>query len=249
MDYNQMKYEFQLKYDALAGLQAPPYNDKEMSVLLTWAQEKILKQRLNPSPLNNNDSFEETEKRKSEFDQWVSSGVVTTFKANDPLVNHPYGIFLYLPTDFLYCLSERADLKFKVAHDCYAQNSIIKDVKVKPITHDYYIDNIISPFKKPYEELIWRLNVASDKGGSKMIELITDKNTEVYKYYVRYIKRPKPIIVGTGVTLDGYSTPLSCELDAMIHREIITLAVEDAIEISKDTQRFQSFKIQNQIND
>lgn len=42
------------------------------------------------------------------------------------------------------------------------------------------------------------------------------------------MKRPKPIILADldGLTIDGESTPSNCELDPILHHEILKRAVE-----------------------
>lgn len=253
MTSSQMKYEFQLLYDSIAGLHAPPYNDREISTLLTLAQERVIKNRLSPSADNKANTLDETEKRKSEFDQLITNAKVTSYaNTDDNLTN---GYFFNLPTNFLYALMERADIKFTSKSGCYNVDDTLTDIWVKPMSYDMYLVNKNNPFKKPYEEIIWRFNLESDPNyespttSPKRVELLTDGKYIITSYNIRYIKKPNPIIVGTlsqSKAIDGFYTPTDCQLDSFLHREIVRLAVEDAIEISKDTQRYQTFKIQNQ---
>ena len=53
-------------------------------------------------------------------------------------------------------------------------------------------------------------------------------NDTLTKYSIRYVKRPKAIILSNldGVSLDGISTKQECELDPILHPEILQRAVE-----------------------
>ena len=59
-------------------------------------------------------------------------------------------------------------------------------------------------------------------------ELVIGPRDTLSKYNVRYIKRPQAIILDDldGVTLDGKSTKQECELDPILHQEILQRAVE-----------------------
>ena len=56
------------------------------------------------------------------------------------------------------------------------------------------------------------------------------KFTGTQKYYLRYIRIPKPIILtnlrSEGLSIRGYDTESECELPEMMHREILQRAVE-----------------------
>ena len=49
-------------------------------------------------------------------------------------------------------------------------------------------------------------------------------------YHIRYVKHPKPIILesldGSGLSINGETNAMGCELDPEIHSEILQRAVE-----------------------
>ena len=114
-----------------------------------------------------------------------------------------------------------------------AQDFILKDIfeatyiaNIKPVTHDEYNVNKNNPFKQPYEQLLWRM----DYGNSTAVpshEIVTDGTIYVKYYSLRYYRKPLPIIVGNIApkTIDGLSAITQCELNSIIHREIIDEAV------------------------
>lgn len=63
---------------------------------------------------------------------------------------------------------------------------------------------------------------------SSVVELIPGPNDTISTYTIRYVKRPRAIILTDleGVTLDGIATRQECELDPILHQEILQRAVE-----------------------
>lgn len=63
---------------------------------------------------------------------------------------------------------------------------------------------------------------------TSIVELIPGPNDTINSYVIRYVKRPRAIILTDleGVTLDGISTKQECELDPILHYEILQRAVE-----------------------
>lgn len=119
---------------------------------------------------------------------------------------------------------------------------------VKPITHDEYNTQSKNPFKKPDNKITWRINYnySSYESTLKQIELISPYSLNVYR--MRYIEFPKPIILtdlttgifaGEGLSIDGYTTEMTCRLNREIHREIIDRAVELALVDYKPEQSLQ----------
>ena len=80
------------------------------------------------------------------------------------------------------------------------------------------------PYKRPLKWQAWRLLTNS---GNKA-EIIVGPNDTLTSYYIRYIKRPQAIILSDleGVTLDNKTTAQECELDPILHQEILQRAVE-----------------------
>lgn len=97
---------------------------------------------------------------------------------------------------------------------------------IKPITHDEYNINRNNPFKKPYEQLLWRMDYQG-KALTSNHEIVTDGVITVKYYMLRYYRRPRPIIVGniTPRMIEGYSNVTECELNSIVHREIIDEAI------------------------
>jgi hypothetical protein len=101
------------------------------------------------------------------------------------------------------------------------------------------------PFKRPLKNQVWRLINSGNAGTyQKFVEIITSPDitsTTNCTYKVRYVRRPKPIITGNidGLTINGYEywdgngteptdphTDGTCELDPIVHEDILQRAVE-----------------------
>ena len=244
-----MKYQFELTLDRRLGASAQGYNNEELSYLLTEAQLNVMFNKY--SGLSNNISFEGNEKRRKELGKLVT---------NKPLIPslyqtgvHTNGTFYDLPyrnTEECWLVVEERAFISSTTNSCISN----KEIEVKPITHDQFTKNINNPFKKPYEKLVWRLDIGfNPNNNSKIHELITGDNITINSYIIRYIKKPKPIIIGTSGsvrTIEGYSlvTTIDCELDSIIHMDIVDEAVRLATKDSREYPQYQAENLENKIN-
>ena len=83
------------------------------------------------------------------------------------------------------------------------------------------------PYKRPLKFQAWRV-LDNISAGDKHADIISNPNDSIIQYTVRYVKKPRAIILDTlsGVTIEGSSTPQTCELDPILHEEILQRAVE-----------------------
>lgn len=101
-----------------------------------------------------------------------------------------------------------------------------KRLTVIPINYIEYSRLMSKPYKRPLTNQAWRL--LDNNGGFKSAEIIVGPNDTIGSYVIRYIKRPRAIRLDNfeDVTLDGESTAQTCELDPILHPEILQRAVE-----------------------
>lgn len=97
---------------------------------------------------------------------------------------------------------------------------------VVPLDYKEYAQLMSKPFKRPTHYQAWRLLDSSSSTNSA--ELVVGPQDTIKNYVVRYIRRPKPIILSNldGLTIDKESKKTDCELDPILHREILQRAVE-----------------------
>jgi hypothetical protein len=215
-----MHSEFKIGLDKVDSLSHPNFLPEEIDVLLNQAQDKFIKQRSygnNPRRIG----LEETQKRLDDIKNLITNFESTTFVTNTD--NKPNGAFVAIPSDYMFAIEEEATITYL---DCNG-DSATKRVDVIPTTHDRYNKVKRDPFHRPDNSEVHRLGYTKISG-SENFELITGSGNTVSNYYLRYLKEPVVIQYGT-----QYSTPIAdvdCDLSEHTHREIIAIAVKDALE-------------------
>lgn len=114
-----------------------------------------------------------------------------------------------------------------------------KTFQVLPLRYDEYTRLMTKPYKRPCKNQAWRLinssstsTVGNVVSYSKYVELITtpEYDSTSKDYRIRYIRKPRPIIVGNldGLTINGaeYNAANQCELDPILHEDILQRAIE-----------------------
>ena len=99
---------------------------------------------------------------------------------------------------------------------------------ILPINYNEYSRLMSKPFKRPLKYQAWRL--LDNSAGQKKAELVIGPNDSLKKYVIRYVKRPRAIrltdFTSEDTSIDGEYTEQSCELDPILHQEILQRAVE-----------------------
>ena len=253
---NQMASQFDIQYDLITNLEAPGYNNAEKSFFLSKAQENLIKRKYHPSGNKYGEGFEETEKRRKDLSELTENVLLLAFTGATALgvtgareaftgsYNLPNGTFWKLPADFMWSLSESADLTLSSTNELYTCTGtpyVRTNTKVLPKTHDEYQADVRNPYAKPYYDLVWRMDFQREDDteiisstNQKRHELITDGTYDVSKYRLRYVKRPVDIIPYSATdssTTAGQTA--SCRLDPSIHREIVAEAVRIAVSVTR----------------
>lgn len=98
-------------------------------------------------------------------------------------------------------------------------------LQVIPIKFDEYSRLMSKPYKRPLKYQAWRL-INSDVANKA--DIVVGPSDTLTKYTIRYIRRPNPIIVSNldGLTIEGIGHTSECELDPILHEEILQRAVE-----------------------
>lgn len=215
----EMRESFLILYDKVTNFAAAGYEDNEISLFLTKAQEQLVKRYYNYKGNKYKEGFEETEKRRKDLAELIRHSNIDCTGLTAETETSANGIFVPLPDDLLYTLREEAVIK-DATDTCIADGTILQ---VKPITHDEYTINIKNPFKRPDNTHVWRVDYSSNTAGDRRHELITDGSYTIETYRLRYLRRPEPIIVDS---LGG--TNIESELNPSMHQEIVDTAVRIA---------------------
>ena len=164
-----------------------------------------------------------------ETDWPITEGDTLTASNNDIKIDSRSNVFKY-PSDVFLMINE----VYKVSGDT---------LQVVPLKYDAYMSLMSKPFKRPLKNQAWRLinsGDSSDATYTRNVEIIAGPGTDatIGTYTVRYVRKPKPIIVDSldDLTIDGYCytgdgggnipETSGCELDPSIHDEILQRAVE-----------------------
>ena len=127
-----------------------------------------------------------------------------------------------MPSDILFVLNETA---------LNTVDGVNRLINIVPINFDEYSRIMSKPYKQPLKNQGWRL-FQSTGGVDFISEVIVKTGSTLTNYKVRYVRRPKPIILTnladtySNVSIEGLTTVTECELDPILHPEILQRAVE-----------------------
>ena len=229
MTVADMHREFKLLLDKGDSGDAPSFLDSEIDTFLNMAIARFITQRMYGTNRKRT-GFEEDAKRRDEFSEGDGS--------------LPNGNFATLPDDYRHMLSE-----FIIAqHPSFTgltQSNIyeeggenLKTISVTALTYDRYNKIINDPFNKPDLNTVYRLGYRGSSegegGGSQQVELIHHPDVTLLEYNVRYIRAAQSV---------SLTNDVNCDLADHTHREIVRMAVLEALE-NTENPRYQSSKIE-----
>lgn len=221
---------------ALFGDEVAPtdiaFDEYEKSLFLTKAQEETVVSLYNGNT-SSGESFESTEEQRRYLSNLVKEASLspTTNTSGFVLGMGSNSKFFTLPQDLWYITYESVNIDNA---KCDAYNPM----DVYPVTQDDYNKTKRNPFRGTNDRRALRLDLADG-----VIEIICKYN--VTKYYVRYLRKPKPIILidlPDGLTINGESKTSvygdnkdACELHTALHKRILDRAVLEAIQSKVNT--------------
>jgi len=204
----------------------------EKSVFLTQAQDIIVKSYYERSTNPQGEGFDDSARRQVDFSSLIRVTELSTTSATGPLYDSR-SILFQLPTTTVNGVSTSAVLLIVNEKLCKYQNTTLKkEYVIKPISNVEYDRQMSKAYTKPLKKQAWRLFINQSTGFDLRSEIIprdTLGNNESWKYRIRYIKRPRPIILEDlpdGLSIDGVSSETACELHPILHMDILMKAVE-----------------------
>jgi hypothetical protein len=235
----EMAYEWKITYESMASGTAPGYTPREVSVLLTQAQEEIVLE------------VAQQGLDSSDYARTVLSNLLTPYPTN---------IVATLATDIFGNVNSTRAWKFVVPRTATLEffypavefattgsGATAHERACKPIDYNSYYTSISNPFANPYVDLYWRLYDGDH------ITIITD-GTALTAPYIKglYIKKPSPIITSVATpafTIDGITNTAglkNCILNEISHREIVYRAAKKAFAAMKDQVGYQIQNVEEQ---
>lgn len=222
---------FDVYYNNITSNQAPGLNGYEKALFLTRAEKEVVKNHFTANSKGNNlgMGFDDSMKRQADFSVLMKNHNCTLIENDVPTkIDYRSRVYSY-PNDVFIVVDESVKLE--------GENPEIK--QVVPLRYDEYSRLMLKPYKRPLKNQVWKLmnsgtmsdDNATGKGtATRYVELITGANDVIDTYTVRYIRTPEPIIVEAltgGLSIDGKTAKSDkCELDPILHEEVLQRAVE-----------------------
>lgn len=206
-------------------------DEYEKSVLLTQAQDIVVKSFFDRKLNAAGEGFDDSTRRQVDFSSLITSKTLSQSSSQDAKFDDR-GIIYNMPekasgvTDVLFILNEKLET---------TANGKKKVYVVVPINYKEYDREMSKPYAQPLKKQAWRLFQNETLGFDFKTELIPRWNLEatetILGYRIRYIRRPAPIVLidlPDGLSIDGVSRKHECELNPILHPEILQKAVEIA---------------------
>jgi len=252
----EMSNAFEVYYNNIMSNQSPGIDEYEKSVLLSRAELELVKNSFNSKGNKYQEGYDDSAKRQYDFSVlntlkkyiedtrndinftpvWTNKESVITHDKNNIFdENYMDNLFMRYtfktPSDFLFFLNEEAYVEKIVGlPDMHLRNAAI----VTPINYEEYTVSRGGTYKYPLtKNECWRLIINGDLTQNREVEIIAPYNHKIVSYTMRYVRKPKPIILTNiqeeyGTTIDGYGEIMECELPEAMHEEIVQRAVEIA---------------------
>jgi len=187
--------ELDVIYENINANNAPGLDTYEKSVILTHAQELLLKEVLKSEP--SGDRFPD---------------LISVHTDNSPvagLLNNSAYIFS-LPSGYFKILNEQIENVSGIQHIVLA------------ISNEQLQQKLSKPYVYPPRRRAWRISM-DNTGGS--VEIYVRNGFTPTLYTCRYLRKPVPIVLDTiSPAIDGVTTTTQCELDSGLHRDILKIA-------------------------
>ena len=192
-------------------------DEYEKSVLLTQAQDLIIKSYFDRTLNYQGQGFDDSTRRQIDFSTLIKVSTATKAEEGTPFDSR--GRLYIMPERVLLILNEKVTINGR-------------DYVVVPINYREYDRQMSKAFTQPLKKQCWRL-FQNNSDTDFLAEIIPYKGSEITKYTIRYIERPTPIVLADisadGLDIDGVRAVTECTLNPILHMDILNKAVELAI--------------------
>lgn len=230
-------------------------DEYEKSVILTEAQDIVVKSMFDRKKNATGDGYDDNTERQMDFSTLTTTATLQQ-AVDQSSTFDDRGILYYMPRrvasatnpdtfDVTYDYTFHPGQGEKIAPDVLfilneklvtAAKGIIRNYVVVPINYKEYDREMSKPYAQPLKKQAWRLFQNPTTGFDFRSELIPrwnlTRDETIIGYRIRYIRRPVPIVLTDlpdGLSVDGVSRKCECELNPILHPEILQKAVEIAL--------------------
>lgn len=217
--------QFDILYNNISSNMAPGLSEYEKSVLLTKAQNEIVKNCFEPVSRGNSiqKGYDGSAIRQADFSNLLRSEEKQPVEGVTPLTDYRAKVY-ELPEEMLAITSEQILLKD-------GEGTVLDTRLIVPLSNVEYARLMSKPFKEPLKRQAWRLLI--NTGTANRAEIVlpsTDKSSPWYQ--ITYVKQPEPIILeaitDSSLNIEGKTAMSACELHENLHDMVIQRAVEIA---------------------
>lgn len=238
-------YDTQSQFGEQASKSEIVLDEYEKSVLLTQAQDIIVKSYFDKTLNQQGQGFDDSARRQVDFSSLIKVAELSEFQSSTATPFDYRGILFEVPSEMLYMLNEQL-LVYTLVENPLGGKPLEKRkvFVIVPISFKEYDREMSKPYAQPLKKQAWRL--LQDEGSNDydtVTELIPNENIQrvgdgthvgdvIFTYKIRFIRRPQPIILEdlpNGLEIDGQSNTSECELNPILHMDILTKAVELAL--------------------
>ena len=196
------------------------FDEYEKSLFLTKAEKEVVLSLYNGRN-SAGTAFEETEELRRYLANLIREVELSPIRTSNgmPLGLDSKSKFFTLPEDLWFITYESVGIGGPDCEDLARQ-------EVLPVRQDEYHRLKKHPFRGPNARRSLRLDLSENN-----VEIVSKYN--VAKYYVRYIKKVKPIVLEdlpNGLTIEGIGVATPCELHETLHHRILENAVMMALQ-------------------
>lgn len=190
--------EFDIIYENISSGNAPGLEPYEKSVILTQAQEALVRSLL---------SSKSYDPIADLIDTVEISASAVAVKID------PRSVTFILPVDYL-----------EVSNESIIEASV--QYPVLPLSYVEYTTLMIKPYRYPRKRTAWKLLNTGDSD-NKVVEILAAYGLTPTTYKATVVNYPAPIIfTGVTQTIRGASSPSTTNLKASLHPSILDHAVE-----------------------
>lgn len=200
----------------------PALDEYEKSVFLTEAEKDIFISLYTGKDITDG-GFEVTEENRRYLDTLVETRIYSPVDTDSEIKVNDNSAIFKIDDDALAFITLEQVL-YDTDDECLSGFR----AKVYPTTQDEYARIKDNPFRGPTKHRVLRLDIDHNT-----VELIPAKGYKIDKYLVRYLRKPKPIILidltSTDLSIDNTQEETECEMNVMLHDAILRRAVALAI--------------------
>ena len=228
-------YASQAQFGEQAARTDIALDEYEKSVVLTQAQDIVVKNYFDGKMNQAGEGFDDSTRRQIDFSSLITSQTLSQSSSQSSKFDDR-GIIYDMPersdgvTDVLFILNEKLATTVTSGGNTYTKTYV-----VVPLNYKEYDREMSKPYAQPLKKQAWRLFQNPTTGFDFKSELIPrwdlTTNETITSYKIRYVRRPVPIVLTDlpdGLSVDGETDATECELNPILHPEILQKAVEIA---------------------